>query len=122
MKSLFVLVLVFNLLLEGFAGVSLIMEAEAAFSDTPPEGMMWNLNYGFTALAIASVIIWVWPHRNKVDVVGVLLGFLLSFHGLVTIALIIPGNQYPVAMIHGIMALLCLVLYVRKNHWCKSES
>ena len=122
MKIFFLTVLVLNLLFEGAAGVALITGPQGAFSDFRPEDGMWAMNYGFAALAVASVVFWVWPHRTDRKAVGVLLGFLMTFHTLLCIALAIPGNQFGAMAIHGTMAVLCLFLFTQKSRWCDAAS
>ena len=114
MRIFFVAVLVLNLLLEGAAGTALIFGPEGAFSDVRPEGGMWAMNYGFAALAIASAVFWIWPHRSDVKAVGAVLGILLTFHTLLSISLGIPGNQLGASITHGVMAVLCLILFTQQ--------
>ncbi len=80
---------------------------------------MWSMNYGFAAVAIASAIFWVWPHRARRDVVGPVLGILLAFHALVCVSFAIDGNEIPAIVVHGIMALVGIFLYVRRSSWCE---
>jgi hypothetical protein len=118
LKILFIVVLVLNFLFEGAAGVALILGPEGALSDFRPEDGMWAMNYGFAALAVASVALWVWPHRTDSRVVGTVLGFLTTFHLLLAVSLSIPGNQFGAMMTHGIMGVLCLFLFTQRSRWC----
>lgn len=119
MKSLFVTYLVLNLLLEGLAAVTLIGAGLELLTIEQLESGMWSTNYGFAAVAIASAIFWVWPHRAKREVVGPVLGILLAFHALVSISFAIDGTQIPAIVVHGIMGLLGIFLYTRRSSWCE---
>ena len=118
MKKLFTTYLVLNLILEGIAAVTLIGAGLGLFAIAGLESGMWSMNYGFAAIAIASALVWVWPHRSKRDVVGPVLGILLAFHALVSVSFAIEGTQPPSIIVHGIMALLGLFLYTRRSTWC----
>lgn len=122
MKIFFVSVLVLNLLFEGAAAAALIFGPEGAFSGIHPEGGMWAMNYGFAAAAVASAVFWIWPYRTDARAVGVLLGFLITFHVLLSISLAIPGNQFGPTMIHALMAVLCLILFTQRGRWCEQPS
>ena len=118
MKKLFTTYLVLNLFLEGVAAVTLIGAALGLFAIGQLESGTWSMNYGFAAIAIASAIFWVWPHRSKREAVGPVLGILFLFHALVSISFAMQGNQVPPAVVHGIMGLLGIFLYVRRSEWC----
>ena len=118
MKNLFTTYLVLNLILESFAAITLIGAALGLFAIAQLESGMWSMNYGFAAIAIASAIFWVWPHRSKREAVGPVLGILLAFHALVSVSFAIQGNQVPPTVVHGIMALLGIFLYTRRSAWC----
>ena len=117
MKAFFISVLVMNLLLEGLAAASLIGGPQG-LANIQPETGMWAMNYGFAALAIASAIFWIWPNRENRQAVGSVLGVLLTFHTFMFISLLVPGTQVPGTIAHGVMAVLCLVLYTQRSRWC----
>jgi hypothetical protein len=118
MRKLFTGYLVINLLLEGLAAIALIGGTLELFSIEQLETGMWAMVYGFAALAIASAIFWVWPHREKREAVGPVLGILLAFHALVAVAFAIQGNQFPFVIVHGVMAALAIYLYLQRTKWC----
>ena len=118
MKNLFTTYLVLNLLLESIAAATLIGAGLGLFSIAQFESGMWSMNYGFAAIAIASALIWVWPYRSRRDVVGPVLGILLTFHALIGISFAIQGVQIPSIIVHGAMALLGVFLYTRRSAWC----
>jgi hypothetical protein len=120
MKIFFIGVLILNFVLEGLAGFGLIAGPQGLFSDTRPEGGMWAMNYGFAALAIASAGFWVYPYRENRQAVGAVLGLLLTFHTLMCLSLTIPGDQVSGVIAHGVMAVLCLILYTQRSRWCAS--
>jgi len=118
MKVFFICVLILNLLLEGLAAASLIGGPQGIFAEVQPDGGMWAMNYGFAALAIASAVLWIWPNRENRQAVGSVLGILLTFHTFLFISLSIPGNQVPGMVAHGVMAVLCLILFTQRSRWC----
>ena len=118
MRAFFIAVLVLNFLFEAGAALALIFGPQGAFSDyRPPEGM-WAMNYGFAALAVSTMVFWVWPHRNDARAVGTALGFLTTFHLLLAISLSIPWNLGAMVT-HGIMGILCLFLFTQRSKWCE---
>lgn len=119
MKNLFTTYLVLNLVLEGIAAVTLIGAGLGLLTIAQLENGLWSMNYGFAAIAIASALFWVWPHRSKREVVGPVLGILLAFHALVSVSFAIQGAQVPPMVVHGVMALLGLFLYARRSIWCE---
>ena len=118
MKNLFITYLVLNLVLESIAAVSLVGAGLGAFVIPDLEPGMWSMNYGFAAIAVASVLFWVWPHRSKHDVVGPALGFLLTFHALISVSFAIQGSHTPSIVVHAFMALFGVFLYLRRSAWC----
>ena len=120
MRSLFAIYLVLNLVLEGIAAVTLVGAGLGLFTIAQLESGMWSMNYGFAAVAIASALFWVWPHRAKREVVGPVLGILFAFHALVSVSFAIDGTQVPSIVVHGIMALLGIFLYARRSSWCEN--
>jgi hypothetical protein len=118
MKIFFVIVLVLNLLLEGMAGVGLLLGPDGIEATVMPATGMWAMNYGFAALAIASAIIWLWPNRTNSQAVGSVMGMLSTFHVLLAISMAIPGNQMGPMIAHSVMAVLCVVALTQRNKWC----
>jgi len=117
-KNVFITYLILNLILEGIAAVTLVGAGLGLFSVPQLESGMWSMNYGFAAIAMASALFWVWPYRSKRDVVGPVLGILLTFHGLLSISFAIQGTQVPSIIVHAIMALLGIFLYAGRSAWC----
>lgn len=118
MKIFFIVVLVLNLLTEGFAAIALISGPQGISALGQIEGGMWAMNYGFAAIAIASAIFWVWPYRENLQVVSAILGVLLTFHTSLFIALAMAGDQIPGTVIHAIMTTFCLILFTQRSKWC----
>lgn len=118
MKYLFTTYLALNLVLESIAAVTLLGAGLGLFVIPGFESSMWSMNYGFAAIALASAIFWVWPHRTKRDAVAPVLGILLAFHALVSASFAVQGVQVPSIVVHGIMALLGIFLYTRRSDWC----
>ena len=118
MKNFFTGYLVLNFILEGLAAITLIGATLGLFSIEQLESGTWSMNYGFAAIAIASAILWVWPHRARREAVGPVLGILLSFHTLVFVSFAIQGNQVQPTIVHGVMAVLAIYLYSQRSKWC----
>ena len=119
MKMFFTSVLILNLLLEALAAASLIGGPQG-LANIQPETGMWAMNYGFAVIAIASAVFWIWPHRENRQAVTPVLGILLTFHTCLFIALSSAGTQVFGIVAHGIMTVLCLVLFTQRSKWCTS--
>lgn len=118
MKKFFTTYLVLNLLLEALAAVTLIGGTVGLFSIAGLDAGMWAMNYGFAAIAIASAVFWVWPHRSTHAAVESVLGILLTFHALVSVSFAIEGSQVPPVVIHAVMAGLAMFFYSQRAKWC----
>jgi len=118
MKNMFTGYLFLNLFLEGLAAVILIGDAQGILSVAQVESSIWSMTYGFAAIAIASAIFWVWPHRENRETVGAVLGLLLSFHALIFISFALQGDQMPPAIAHAVMAAFGILLYMQRSKWC----
>jgi hypothetical protein len=120
LQLLFVIVLVLNLLVEGFAAFSLILGPGGL--SAAGTGNQWSMHYGFAVVAIASASLWIWPWRTDLRAVTAVLGILLVFHSALFVSLATAGDQ-PVGMvIHGVLAALCLVAFARRSRWCEPVS
>ncbi len=118
MRVFFIIVLVLNLLIESLAAASLILGPQGAFAEVRTGDGTWSMIYGFAAFAIATAIIWIWPNRNDNKAVGSVMGMLVTFHTALFIALAIAGTQNVGMIIHGVMAVFCLVLLTQRSKWC----
>ncbi len=112
MKILFIVLLVLNFLMEAMAAVALISTADSTLAATTG---MWSMHYGFAALAIASLSLWVWPHRNNLQAVTVALGVLLTFHTGLAISLFIEGAQMGGAIGHAVLSILSAIAFLQKS-------
>ncbi len=120
MQVFFTVVLVLNLLAEGMAAAALISGPQGiSAAGQFPDGM-WAMNYGFAALAIATAIFWVWPHRTNLAAVSAVLGLLITFHAVMTVALAIPGDQMGPVGLHAVMTLLTVTAFTQRHRWCNS--
>ena len=118
MKILLNTVLILNLLTDGPVGVFLMFSPESFLSAGQGEGILWVRNYGVAAFCVASMIFWVWRSRENFSVMGLALGFLMTFHTLLTIALLTTGGQMVGAILHTILASLCILLFFQRAKWC----
>jgi hypothetical protein len=117
-KNFFVSFLVLNLLLEGMAAGFLIAGPQGVLSDVQtPDGILWSANYGFGAMAIASAIFWIWPHRGSRAAVASVLGILMTFHALVFVSFAMQGNHLSPMMAHGVMAVVAIFLYTQRSRF-----
>lgn len=128
MKMFFTIFLVLNFLAETLAAVSLIgadSGLAAALDGVPPivDGNigatgLWSMHYGFAVIAIASAILWVWPHRSSRRVATAVLGILMTFHVALTCSLVLEGTQAPGMVLHAVLALMAIALFVLRGRWC----
>lgn len=107
-----------HLLLETLAAITLIGGAMGLFAVGGFEAGMWALNYGFAAIAVASAVFWVWPHRSTHAAVELVLGIILTFHVLISVSFAIQGNQEAAVVVHAVMAILAIYLYSQRAKWC----
>ena len=116
MKILFNVVLILSFLFEAFASASLIAGPEGFAA--AGSGNQWSMHYGFAALAIASISLWVWPYRTNLPLVTFALGVLFTFHTGLSISLYLAGDQQAGMIIHSVLSVLCLVLITQRSKWC----
>ena len=109
-----------NLLTESLAATTLIGGPDGIAA--AGKGGMWSMHYGFAALAMASVSLWIWPNRRNLKAVTAVLGVLSTFHTGLFISLTLAGDQQVGQIIHGVMAVLCIVLFTLRARWCKNTS
>jgi hypothetical protein len=121
MRIVLILSLAFNFLVEGPVGAFLVFAPESFLSAGQTEGILWARNYGVAALAVASMIFWVWPHRDNFQVLGVAIGFLMVFHCALTAALLTTGGQQVGAILHSILTISFTFLYFQRAKWCSTE-
>lgn len=121
MKKLLTAMLVANFLIEGPVGLTLIFSPENFLPAGQIDGVLWARNYGVAALAIASLVFWIWPSRDDYRTLGVALGFLMFFHWTLMAGLLTSGGQAVGAVLHFILAILCTLLYFKRASWCNRE-
>lgn len=117
MKTLFIILLVLNLLVEALAAATLIGGPGGVAA--AGAGNQWSMHYGFAALAIASASLWVWPHRSDPRAVTAVLGVLMIFHSGVFVSLTLAGDQAAGMVIHAVLASLCILLFGTRRRWCR---
>lgn len=105
--------LVLSGLTELFAAATLIGGPEGLAA--AGEGQLWSMHYGFAALAIASCSAWAWPLRQDLAAVTVVLGILSVFHFGLAVSLAVAGDQPQGMIIHGVLAMLSLVLVTSRD-------
>ena len=120
MKVAFIVLLVFNLLVEMLASASLILGPDGI--SAAGAGEMWSMHYGFAALAIASIGLWVWPHRSSLAAVTTVLGILSTFHTGLTISLALAGDQMAGMITHTILAASSLLLLTQREKICATTT
>jgi hypothetical protein len=123
MRKLLIAVLIANALFEGLVGALLAFSPGSAVPDGNPAAIAFAVNYGFAALTIASIILWTWSEKDNLKTMGVVLGILSTFHSGLTIATAMTMTAESGAtptIVHGIMAVLCWVLFFSRKNWCTS--
>jgi hypothetical protein len=120
MRTLFILVLILNLITEALAATALIGGILGGSAEAQIQGT-WAMHYGFAVIAIASALFWVWPYRDQLEAVTAVLGVLVTFHCSVFVSLAIAGDQPVGVVIHAILATLCIVLFTQRSRWCSSR-
>jgi hypothetical protein len=119
-KKLFSALLVLNLLTEAMAATFLIGGPEGIAA--AGKGEMWSMHYGFAALAIASITIWIWPRRSSLQAVTPILGVLLTFHTGLFLSLAMAGDQAQGMVVHAVLAVLSLFLFTQRSKWCDESA
>lgn len=122
MKKLLNTMLIMNLAIEAPVGLTLILSPASFLWADHVEAAMWARNYGVGAFAVSTMIFWLWPHRDSFTTTGVALGFLMCFHTILTGALLTAESQLAGAILHSILALMCIVLYFQRAKWCVSPA
>ena len=123
MRKLLIAVLIANALFEGLVGALLVFSPGSAVPDGNSAGIAFAVNYGFAALTIASIIFWAWSEKDNLKTMGVVLGILSTFHSGLSIATAMTMTTESGAtptIVHGIMAVLCWVLFFSRKKWCTS--
>lgn len=115
MRALFAVLLIAHLLMEAMAAVALIGGPEGI--SAAGQGAQWSMHYGFAALAMASISVWVWPRRNDLAAVTVALGVLLTFHVGLTLSLAVAGDQVGGMIGHAVLAAISLVLITQRTRF-----
>ena len=117
-------VLVINFLFEGFIAVALIVSPQSFVPSEQVEGISWAINYGFAALAMASVTIWVWRVMDDFKVMGPALGTLAVFHTGLAIGTAMSASAGPgfgPTIVHGLLAIGCWFLFFQRSKWCENQ-
>jgi hypothetical protein len=122
MKKVLNTALILNFLTDGPVGVFLVFSPQTFLPAGQVEGILWVRNYGVAALAVASMIFWVWSSRDDYGAMGVALGFLLAFHSALTVALLVTGGQLVGTILHFILATLFVLLYFQREKWCTLDA
>ncbi len=125
MKKFLIAVLAFNLVFEFGTGAALLLATENLVPAEQVEGTSWAIAYGFGALAVASVIFWVWKLLEDFNTMGSVLGILAVFHTGLTIATATsfpPPTGMPAAIAHGLLAVSFWFLLFKRASWCKPET
>jgi len=121
MKKLLIITFVLHVLLEGLVGLLLIAAPYKVAPHADPMSLTFVINYGFAALAIASVVFWGWSGRDNYRIMGIVLGVLATFHtGLAAASgmMLAEGGSPAVLVIHAVMAVLFWLLFARRRQWC----
>lgn len=108
--------LVVNGLIETMAATALLL-GPGGIADMG-QGEQWSMHYGFAVIAVASVGIWLWPHRTNLAACTIGLGFLMLFHSSLTISLALAGDQLGGLIMHSVLATWSAAMFVLRRRWC----
>lgn len=121
MKKLLIVVFIAHVLLEGLVGALLIVAPYKITPHADAASLAFVINYGFAALAMASVVFWGWAGRNNFRIMGVVLGILATFHTGLAVAsgmMLVEEGSPAVLVIHAVLAVLFWLLFARRRQWC----
>lgn len=107
--------LILNALTEILAAASLIGGPEGI--SAAGAGQMWSMHYGFAALAIASISIWIWPQRYNRHAVTPALLTLIVFHIGLCCSLTLAGDQFGGSVIHGVFVVVFVLLFATRGSY-----
>ncbi|MEE4281480.1 MAG: hypothetical protein V2I41_06035 [Pseudomonadales bacterium] len=119
MKKVFAIFLIAHGAIELLAAAALITGPAGIFA--AGMGEQWSMHYGFAALTIASVSLWLWPYRSEIRVVTPLLGLLLTFHVSIFVSLTLAGDQAAGMGMHAVLAVMAAILFVTRARWCAPQ-
>ena len=118
MKWVLIVALILNVLIEAPVGAFLILAPEAFLPPDQADQAFWARNYGVGAFSVACMSLWIWPKRNDFAALGVGLGFLITFHPILTVVLLASGVQPVGAVLHGVLAILFALAFFQRRRWC----
>ncbi len=114
MKIFLYLMLVLHVVLEGGYGAFAAFSPTSAAPNADEESIELIINFGCAAIAIAIAVLWLWPQRNNLAVLNVVLGILATFHTaqvLAGILVISRGGGFNIIITHGLLAIGFWVLW-----------
>ncbi len=117
MRRFATLILVLHALVESLMGLLMILAPHkiSPTAGASEQGIM--ITYGFTALTMALVVAWFWPHRRNIAAVGFAMGILATFHTGIMLAatmMAIKGAT-AIVLLHGAFAAGFWGLWVRRE-------
>ncbi len=118
MKPLLNVTLLLNFLVEAPVGAALALAPQNFLAPDQVAGALWARNYGVAAFAVASLSIWLWPKRHDLSSVSLALGFFITFHPLLAIALLTSGDQTVGVVIHTVLSVSFILLFFTRERWC----
>ena len=118
MKQLLNATLVLNFLVEAPVGAALALAPENFLAPDQVAGALWARNYGVAAFSVASLSVWLWPKRHDFSAVSLGLGFFITFHPMLAIALLTSGGQTVGVVIHTVLSISFVLLFSTRTRWC----
>jgi hypothetical protein len=118
MKKLLLVMLALHVLMEGLVGLLLTFAPTMIAPNLEIKYLAYLINYGCAGVTMAIVVVWFWPHRNNVLLLGLLLGILASFHSAQALAGVLvayQGGGLNILISHGVFALLFWLLWSKRN-------
>lgn len=80
MKKVLAVVLVVHFLVEGLAGLVMVLQPRLLVPDLDATALPYLVSLGGAAISMALVAAWFWPHRHEAGVATVALGVLATYH------------------------------------------
>ena len=118
MRYFFLLVLFLHVVMEGGLGLVIAVSPRTLTPDAATAELAFVLNYGFAAIAMATVVAWYWPHRSTPLATTITLGILATFHtaeALAGVQVARFGGGPQIIYSHGAFAIAFWVLWSQRG-------
>lgn len=117
MKKLLIVMLVVHTLFEGLIGILLVVSPSSVLPNADAASLAFAVNYGFAAITMASVVVWLWPQRHHAPTLATVLGILTTFHLCLAAGTWMgaaAGGDILPSVIHATLAVIFAVLFTSR--------